>query len=180
MPLRWHRTFLELGEGYTFWTNRKNTQKQSCRQRRNRHRRRPCVAGKHPTNNRTPQATECHQTWQREQSVAFTRDSSCENTLPRDDHAPSTDEHSSCSKQRLDQRTAASKVGGRVSTRGRWNTTDLAAKIVKNWSTAKTFQRATQARGELFPFGTSLECFPTNKQRKTKRHKPPPNIVRGD
>jgi hypothetical protein len=87
------------------------------------------------------------------------------NILARNDHAPITDELSSIIKQQLYQRTAVSKAGGRVLTRGRQNNANLASKIVKNWSMAKPF-RAYDMSGRLSPSGTSLECFPTNKQRK--------------
>jgi hypothetical protein len=54
------------------------------------------------------------------------------NTLARDDHAPVTNEHSGRGKQRQNWRTMASKAGGRVSTRGRWNRVDLALKNEKH------------------------------------------------
>ncbi len=94
--------------------------------------------------------------------MAFTHDPSCENTLAREDHVPSTDEHSGCSKRRLDHRTTVSKVGGRVSTRGWRNTTDLTSMIVEKLKHGQNLL-AGDASGKLFPFGTSLECFPYNK-----------------
>jgi hypothetical protein len=54
------------------------------------------------------------------------------NTLAHDDHAPITDDLSGRRRQQQNQRTTTSKAGGRVSMKGRRNSTDLASKIDKN------------------------------------------------
>jgi hypothetical protein len=99
----------------------------------------------------------------------------CENTLAREDHAPSTGDHFSRKTWRLDQRVAVSKARGRVSNCRRWKCIDLASKNGEK-TEAHQIHAAGDTSGGCFLFGASLKCFPVNKQRRTKKiklHKPP-------
>jgi hypothetical protein len=95
------------------------------------------------------------------------------NTLASEDHVPITDELFSRSKWRLNQRTAASKAGGRVSTRGWQNSANLASKIKKKLKHCQALLLATQAADSPPPEPFCSVFLPKSKKnKKTNLHSP--------
>jgi len=114
------------------------------------------------------------------------------NTLARDDHVPITGEPFNRSKQWLNQRTAASKVGGYVSARGRRNSANLASKNDKKTEARQVFRRHERRALPLHNLSGVFSCKNKGNLKKLKNHtnlhspkglggqKPPPKQVRGD
>jgi hypothetical protein len=113
---------------------------------------------------RTPSSTATKaETWSSRAAQGVT------NPLAHDDHAPGNGELSGRSKQRQNQRTTASKVRRRVSTRDWRNRADLELKNDKT-ETPQIVPPAT-CTTDSTPSGSSLESFPAKKQRNPKKSK---------
>jgi hypothetical protein len=125
-------------------------------------------SSKEPLQRLITRSPQLPQKMAKDTGVALTRGQKGGNPPAREDHAPITGERLGQRRRRMDQRTAANKAGGRVSTIKRRIYVDLAPKNVEKLNHYQIFPPATQT-ADSPPLEPLLSDFLPNKRVETPR-----------